>query len=156
MIIAMALYNPFTKSNTLYMYTIGMKESHVQSLQVNWAAVLQDLKWYSSSEGFWSPEKSLRCSSSDISWANHIRAQDHYSRMCQKYIERFPSLVKSMFAGLKMFVFNPMDRVIAHDVIIYEHSKYCNYLWTLSKGIKRGRKNEKLWERAPFLLYKSF
>lgn len=40
----MALYNPFTKSNTLYMYTIGMKESHVQSLQVNWAAVLQDLK----------------------------------------------------------------------------------------------------------------
>ena len=43
---------------------------------------------------------------------------------CVRNTQRFPSLVKSMLAGLKMFVFNPMDKVIVHDVIIYEHSKY--------------------------------
>ena len=42
-----------------------------------------------------------------------------------------------------------MDKVIAHDAIIHNYSKY-DYE---SKDIRRGRKHEKLKANVPFLLY---
>ena len=96
--------------------------------------------------------KSLRCATSDASWASHIRAHPNNSTMCQRHTERLSSLAKSMLAGPKTFFSTRMVKVIAQDAIIYKYSKY-NYE---SKDLRRGSKHEKLWANVSFLLYKIF